>query len=265
MGFLSRILAPVEFSERCERAARYARSLAECFESELTILHVLASPGDLDEESYRKLVSHLERRLHEFGSSEVSRFPVRRLAVKGDVSRKIVQYSQDERIDLIVMPTRGFGPYRRFILGSNTAKVLHDADCAVCTGVHLDEAPAPGLPPESILCAVDLGPQSRTVLAFACGLQRRFAARVTVAHAVSAGSLEPAARKELEQLVCETVLGADLLVEAGDPAQVISEAAGRTGANILVIGRGSASGSFGRLRTNAYAMIRQSPCPVFSV
>jgi len=36
-------------------------------------------------------------------------------------------------------------------------------------------------------------------------------------------------------------------------------------ADLLVIGRGSASGVFGRLRTNAYAIIRQSPCPVLSI
>jgi nucleotide-binding universal stress UspA family protein len=37
------------------------------------------------------------------------------------------------------------------------------------------------------------------------------------------------------------------------------------GANLLVIGRGSASGIFGRLRANAYSIIRESPCPVVSV
>jgi len=36
-------------------------------------------------------------------------------------------------------------------------------------------------------------------------------------------------------------------------------------ADLLVIGRGSAAGVYGRLRTNAYAIIRESPCPVVSV
>jgi nucleotide-binding universal stress UspA family protein len=36
-------------------------------------------------------------------------------------------------------------------------------------------------------------------------------------------------------------------------------------ADALVIGRGSAAGLFGRLRSNAYAIIRQAPCPVVSV
>ena len=48
-------------------------------------------------------------------------------------------------------------------------------------------------------------------------------------------------------------------------AKVICAAAARVQADALVIGRGSAAGLFGRLRTNAYAIIRQAPCPVVSV
>jgi nucleotide-binding universal stress UspA family protein len=55
------------------------------------------------------------------------------------------------------------------------------------------------------------------------------------------------------------------LVEAGEPAKTICAAAERVSADVLVIGRGSAAGVYGRLRTNAYAIIRQSPCPVVSV
>jgi nucleotide-binding universal stress UspA family protein len=58
---------------------------------------------------------------------------------------------------------------------------------------------------------------------------------------------------------------AEVVVEAGDAPKVVCELAQREKAELLVIGRGSAAGVFGRLRTNAYAMIRQSPCPVASV
>jgi nucleotide-binding universal stress UspA family protein len=55
------------------------------------------------------------------------------------------------------------------------------------------------------------------------------------------------------------------MIEAGEPAKAICSAAVRVQAEALVIGRGSAAGVFGRLRTNAYAIIRQAPCPVVSV
>jgi len=266
MAFLARILAPVEFSERCEGAVRYARSLAGHFQSELTLLHVLfPPPPEMGTEAYQKVVAEAEWNLHAFEAEELAGLPVRRLAIKGDPARKIVQYAHDERIDLIVMPTRGFGPYRRFILGSNTAKVLHDADCPVCTGIHLDRPPAPRLPFRNILCAVDLGEQSKKALAFATELQQRFAARLTIAHAIPNAPMRTLAQKELEQLRKDCGAGAELLIEPGEAAPVIFQAARRVGADALVIGRGSAAGMLGRLRTNAYAIIRESPCPVFSV
>ena len=49
---------------------------------------------------------------------------------------ELAHESPDQTV--ILMPTHGYGPFRRFILGSNTAKVLHDADCPVWTGVHLE-------------------------------------------------------------------------------------------------------------------------------
>ena len=73
------------------------------------------------------------------------------------------------------------------------------------------------------------------------------------------------AEEELLRLQREVGAEADLLLEAGEAARIICSAALRTGAGTVVIGRGSAAGDFGRLRTNSYAIIRQSPCPVVSV
>jgi nucleotide-binding universal stress UspA family protein len=177
------------------------------------------------------------------------------------------------------MATHGYGPFRRFILGSNTAKVLHDADCPVWTGAHLEQAPPPapqGL--RRIVCAVDLGPQSRKTVEWAIGMQTEFAAELTLVHATTPISDDPEAmaaewlarmrqnaEDELRNLQGETGANAAIVVECGEPAHVISAAASRLNADLVVIARGSASGVFGRLRTNAYAIIRQSPCPVASV
>jgi nucleotide-binding universal stress UspA family protein len=54
-------------------------------------------------------------------------------------------------------------------------------------------------------------------------------------------------------------------VDSGDAATVVCDIAADIKADLLVIGRGSAAGVFGRLRTNAYSIIRQSGCPVVSV
>ena len=79
-----------------------------------------------------------------------------------------------------------------------------------------------------------------------------------------AGLLE-AAEEEILMLQRDSGVEAEVLLESGEPAKVICSAAARIAADVLVIGRSTEGGTFGRLRTIAYAIIRQSPCPVVSV
>ena len=288
MRSVSSILLPVDFSERSAPAARYARSLASQFESQLILLHVLPPLhlefGAADVSGY--MVTELCENRVQQANQELSSFlaaefaddaSVERLVLEGDPSRCIVETAH-ERAGVILMPTHGYGPFRRFILGSVTAKVLHDADCPVWTGVHIEEVRPAEEPFRKILCAVDLGPQSARVLAWAAWLQREFQGELTLFHAVAAHAelgdepdlswregISDIAEEELLRLQREVGAKAEILLEAGDPVRVICSAAARVGAGTLVIGRGSAAGTFGRLRTNSYALVRQSPCPVVSV
>lgn len=288
MKSLAKILLPVDFSERSLGAARYARMLADHFHSELTLLHVLTPPhyefgaleigGSMLTELYSNRGAQVEKELETFLAGELRGVEAKRVVLDGDPARQIVDYAHAENAGLIVMPTHGYGPFRQFILGSITAKVLHDADCPVWTGVHLEEAPpAESVPFRNIVCAIDLGPQSCKALEWASGMQKEFGARLTVIHAMACPpdaaqgdgrwrrDMEQAARDDMARLQQRFGTQADLVIEAGDPPKVVCEMATRQKAELLVIGRGSAAGVFGRLRTNAYAIIRQSPCPVVSV
>jgi len=284
---LTKILLPVDFSERCAGAVRYARELALRCDSELILLHVLPPlhaefglqiEGSMLVEVYRTRAEQAESELAAFEAHNLAGLKIRRVILHGDPSSKIVECAREEAVGLITMPTHGYGPFRRFILGSNTAKVLHDADCPVWTGVHVEELPVFSHPFRRILCAVDLGPQSARTLAWAAWLQQEFGGHLTLMHAISAhpesldepdlswrANILEVAEEELLRLQTEAGVQADLLLEAGEPARVICSAAARVGAGTIVIGRGSAAGDFGRLRTNAYSIIRQSPCPVVSV
>ena len=240
-------------------------------------MHVLIPPqyefgavdiaGSMLAELCRDRVEQAKLDLAAFLADDLARLKVRRIVLEGDPSGCIVDFAHNEKCDLIVMPTHGYGPFRRFILGSNTAKVLHDADCPVWTGVHLENAPAAlSIPIRNVLCAVDMGSQSSKTLFWAARLAQEFGARLTLLHATPCGpATQLAAGEELRRLQEFVHVDADRILETGEPAPVICAAAERLRADVLVIGRGSAAGVFGRLRTNAYAIIRQSPCPVVSV
>lgn len=277
---LAKILLPVDFSERSLGPARYAAALAVRFHSEITLLHVLEPMryefstlefgGTVMNDLLANRSELVRSQLEGFLAEELAGVRVARVLLEGDPAHKIVRYAHDEHMDLIALSTHGYGTFRRFILGSVTAKVLHDADCPVLTGVHLEAAPEPqSVAFRTILCAVDLGPQSGKVLQWAARLASAFPAQFMVVHAVPAleitGQFAETARAELARLCRQLSPQPELVLECGDPPKAVCRVAERAPADLLVIGRGSAAGIFGRLRTNAYAIIRQSPCAVVSV
>ncbi len=288
MPSLSKILLPVDFSERSISAAHCAHPLARHFNAELILFHVLPpleyqyGPAELGgallSDLYANRSTLVAGDLDRFLDGELTGIRVTRVARDGDPAQQIVAYAHEQAVDLIIMPTHGYGPFRRFILGSNTAKVLHDADCPVWTGIHMEGAPARHAGElNRILCAVDLGPQSAKTLAWAGWLQKEFAAELTLVHVMPAAPRtddaanaawlrsRAAVEQELARLQQASGVMANLCVPTGEPPQAICAMAEKMGADALVIGRGSAAGVYGRLRTNAYAIIRQSPCPVVSV
>src|SRR5262249_10233420 len=219
--------------------------------------------------------------LDAFLSKELSDERVKRVLLEGDPARTIVECAQAEHSDLILMSTHGYGPFRRLLLGSVTSKVSHDADCPVLTTAHTAR-PGPGesLSPKHILCAIDLGPHSAKALDWGSRFAVDFGASLTLVHVIT--SLDPRteeyyfapewrsyvldrARTEVRQLQELVGTHAEVDLEMGEVAKAVCFVAGNRKADLLVIGRGLAAGVLGRFRTHAYAIIRESPCPVVSV
>lgn len=286
---LSHILVPIDFSERSSGAARYAEALQRHFGSRITLLHVLPPPhyefgamevgGSVLDELFRNRAGQAQKDLDLFLADELPPAIATRVLIEGDPAVRIVQEARDRGAGLIVLPTHGYGPFRRFILGSVTAKVLHDADCPVCTGVHMEAHSAGQINFRNVVAALDLGPQSERTLMWAARFAEGIGANLSLVHATpnlegQAGEyfdpdwrkhIEVQARDEIEALQQRLGINAPVHIDSGDAAAVVCELAKEQEAGLLVIGRGSAAGVFGRLRANAYSIIRQSSCPVVSV
>src|SRR4051812_24480798 len=116
MFSMATILVPVAFSPHCAWAARYAVRLEKEFGSRLIFLHV-GQDGET-------------AALEEFLLAELGSRSHRSVTVDGDPADRIVALSQEYQADLILMPTYR-ARFRLFLLGSVTAKVLHDARCPV--------------------------------------------------------------------------------------------------------------------------------------
>jgi nucleotide-binding universal stress UspA family protein len=288
---LSRILVPVEFSPRCRGAVQYAEALADRFHSEIVLLHVMIPPTT-SYSAFETLAysdpAELAREIYVQRSESLAQFlceapenRVQRVVLEGDPARVIVDYAASESCDLIVMPTHGYGPFRRFLLGSVTAKVLHDAACPVCTGPHMEQAPDYSqITFRKVACAVDLGPHSRDIICYAGRFAGAIGASLAVIHALPASTTKMAgfyfdpdwgiqiaktAREQIQHLLGDLKLEGSIAIESGETPEVVRTVALDLGADLLVIGRGSSAHAHGHLPTNSYAIVRESPCAVLAL
>ncbi len=285
MADIKAVVFPVDFSDRSRGAAPYVLALGERFQVPIKVVHVLAHPqyaamslevsGPMLADVMEAQEAAAKRSLDEFQPAELKNLPVEKVLLTGDPAKEIVSYAAKIPGSLIVLPTHGYGPFRRFILGSVAAKVLHDTMSPVLTGVHLEAAPVTTRFGK-VIAALDLEGGSEKTLKWAADVAKAFQSKLIVAHAAPSvegrsgevfdpnwrGFFANRPKLAIEEMLAEIGATAEIVILYGDPSKQIAELAQAENADLVVIGR---SHGGGRLRTHAYAIIRTSPCAVLSV
>jgi nucleotide-binding universal stress UspA family protein len=282
------ILFPVDLSAQCREAAPFVRAAANRFGADITMLHVMEIPpywfGSMGAESFAamvdlpKLTEQRKQQVDEFLVEELAGLPVQRILEQGDAAAQIDEVARKRNIDLVMMPTHGHGPFRRLLLGSVTAKVLHDLPCPIWTGIHAERQATHPDEIRSIMCALELTQESLPLLDWTARLATVYGAKVRIVHAVPGSEAPPdqffdtdldaflmnTAREELGKLQSLAGTNFEVCIARGDVAHVVRDAAAHHDADLIVIGRGLIKKTLGRFRTHAYSIIREAPCPVLS-
>lgn len=283
-----KILFPIDMSESCTTVAPYVEAMARKYDAEVTMLHVLGMPSGMIPDWYGGAVPMIDTAAIWQAESDAAQsylrdhfqgLKVQRIVVEGEAGREIDSYAQEHGIDLIMMPTHGYGVFRRLLLGSVTSKVLHDTSCPVWTGVHMEESSAFPSELRTVMCAVDRTLDSIPTMRFASRLAQDNQAKLYLVHAIPGPEIAPDKyfdadlRLYLEQDARTTIAGlqesagvaAPLCLGLGPVSHVVRNAAQEHKADLVVIGRGRTTRTLGRLRSNVYSIIREAPCPVISV
>jgi nucleotide-binding universal stress UspA family protein len=286
------ILFPTDFSKSTESAAPHVAGLAHALGAKVSLLnavpwlsgwHGVSEPYFIvGEDALRKLdlaqkateascLNMLEDIKQQHFRDVECDFCVR----TGGVAETVIEYAREIQADLIMMPTRGFGITRPFLIGSAAAKVLHDATCAVWTSPHPRELES-FRPYRQIVCAMDYRSLSRDLLVKALEVAQLFKSQLSLVTAIPSPASETQLKCESVQLLKkETASALRYLLEAlkidaplhileGSTGQVIRRVATIEDADLVVIGRGHLDQKMGHLRTHAYEIICDSPCPVLS-
>lgn len=137
---IGRILVPLDLSENSFAALTYAKSLAKEYGSTMEVLHVFEDVnvpgiyGDVQNPLYdlpeaRPRVEAEMRRA--VGSADGPEVKVEYKMSRGVAARTIIDYVEEQAIDLVVLTSRGQSGVEHFVFGSVAEKVMRGANCAV--------------------------------------------------------------------------------------------------------------------------------------
>ena len=274
-----KILFPVDYSEPCKAIVPYVAEMQSHFSAELSLVHAYGaealafSPLPItDPELPEQARALAEERLREFAQANFPGLSVEVHLGIGEPGAVIHDVVQHQGADLVMLPTHGRGPLRRLLLGSVTAKVLHDLTVPVWTGHPLR------VPYTSILAAVDTSDEAEGVMRAAAALAASYRAELSLAYVMEMPpvSMETAFGPYRDDFIAATdarlvelkkragVKAPHTILE-GPVADAIQDEGLRTSTDLIVTGRGEVCGTFSRLWSHLYPIVRHAPCPVLSI
>jgi nucleotide-binding universal stress UspA family protein len=275
------ILFLTDFSHASAGALAYSLAFARHFKARLFPAHVMdpvlpqsgVVPGEQavkDEEEQKQ--RQLSRMVEYNGIS------FQPLLSRCDFEVAMAHWISEHGIDLVVVGTHGRKGVQRFLLGSTSEVVLHNATCPVLTiGPHVDTPRIFSLTLDNVLFAAELAAQSRHAIEYALALAAEQHAHLTLLHVLPEESRNYPDRTrvlrfaidEMQRLLppsasscCKTKLA----VEAGDPAERIVQHARDERTDLIVMGlAGNSDFSFKGDSGVTQRVIGAAPCPVLSV
>ncbi|MFQ6673629.1 MAG: universal stress protein [Fidelibacterota bacterium] len=140
-----KILVTTDFSDYARYAFKHAVAIAEKFDAELIVMHVIqptvspadyawaAPPPNLSAQHEKYCTESLSGLVEELIPESIKSDT---LLAHGAPFREIIAASREHSIDLIVMATHGLGGLSHVLFGSTTEKVVRKSPCPVLTIRH---------------------------------------------------------------------------------------------------------------------------------
>ncbi|MFN7921179.1 MAG: universal stress protein [Bryobacteraceae bacterium] len=283
-----KIVFAVDFSDACKAVVPYVKEAVERNKADLTLVHAFdVAPVVYGEfgaiaatgfPPYQELRKSECTRLQEFAREY---FPARpqMMLEDGEPGSVITRVVKQNGADLIMLPTHGWGPFRRLLLGSVTAKVLHDVSSAVWTSAHAEQPEhKPHLPYQNIVCALNTDDEAPAIAQAAAAIAKSYGANLSLVHVIepppAAWEIDwapyrkaviDAADADLRRIKREANIDATVTIVDGPAADGVRNAAIERRADLVIVGRGQSQKTIGRIWSHLYGIVREAPCPVLSI
>jgi nucleotide-binding universal stress UspA family protein len=296
---INKILFPTDFSECANQALCHATYLAQKFNSELVMLHAIIiyedDPNDPDHrfldlyDCYDSMEAVADTRMDRCVDEETKeKVKITKVNVRAiSPSTEIIEYAQENGIDLIVMGTHGRTAVSHFLLGSVAERVVRSAPCPVLTVGPEHGADTDSMIYERILVPIDFSGPCKNAVRYAVSLGKLYGAHLDLLHVIE-GWIHPAFYTTWDKSILDFMpdiksrsteamedfikdfemegLTLDMHVAEGKPHTRIVQFAEEKKAHLIVIAtRGLGAIDHILLGSTAEKVVRKAPCPVLSV
>src|SRR5579864_3411492 len=245
------ILFLTDFSQASSGALAYSLAIARHFKARLFPAHVMDPvlpelgnvPGQqaviYQEEQKKRQLSRMV---------EYNGISFQPLLSRCEFEVAMSHWIAEHGIDLVVVGTHGRKGVQRFLLGSTSEAVLHNAPCPVLTiGPHVETRRIFSLTLDNILFAAELSAQSRPAIEYALALASERQAQLTLLHVLTEESRNYPDRTRVLRFAMDQMQNllpanasscckTELAVDAGDPAERIVQHARDEKAELIVMG-----------------------------
>ncbi len=278
-----RILLATDFSVRSAAAVPFARRLAQFYDANLVVVHVIAAEAEVDgerptQEEMDAARDEAQTQLREFiAENPFGQVPYETVVGRGPVWEVFAPLVEEKHVDLIVLGTHGWSGVGKLLMGSVAQRIFSLAPCPVLSvspRAHKSWNADGRL--ARILYATNFSSASLKALPYALSLAKVSGAELLLLHAPSASEAVSAEivqgyHQHLNALIpaeerswCKS----DTLVMAGEADREILEAAERNAVDVIVMGAHAVEGSLSSFQvplSTAYRVVAHAPCPVLRV
>ncbi|MBD3289231.1 hypothetical protein GF337_10540 [candidate division KSB1 bacterium] len=185
MDHFNKILVPIDFTNISKKTVKYAISFGAKFDKIPQVLHVSTKPPEVYYRFFPDITGYLSA-IEENTQNKLNEFvhaispDIDGILRYGTVYQEVVQYVEDESVDLIIISARSHTYSTKQPLGTITRKIIRKAECPVLTVYGKRETANI----RKILCPLDLSEPSYQGLEQAVSLARKFNAKVYLLHVI---------------------------------------------------------------------------------
>ncbi len=282
---IQNVLIATDFSCYSNTALNFGLQVAKAYSAQAHVVFVIPSDQFLvagpeafvaAKDAARRDLEELQAELHRT-HAHVEGEDYHLYLLEGDVAQSILDFTQQKRIDLIVVGTHGRGGLGKALIGSVAERVFRQSPVPVLTlGPHLRPQTLDHVA-RNILVAADFTPSSARAARYAALLARENKAKLTLLHVVDHKKLDHvpdpvAVKRGIERRLVDLLgiegnaVDCSAQVEVGPVVPAILHTLNERGADLLVIGVHRSSSVLDRLMfPHAYELVCESSCPVLTL